>query len=135
MWALHTSVANRPSWHLGGRLRDAVYWAQELAWNPRLTLGDVASREGLAPATIRSYMRQARRELFGTISDSAIYKRDRRWKDHKRPDTCAEDGCENPPAPKIVREDGLKAGQWPKYCREHGTPTARRARHERRAST
>jgi hypothetical protein len=67
-------------------------YAQELAQDARrrradalvkplpsaLTVRDLAEREGIAESTVRNRIRQARLELWGTLSDSGIYYRLRR---------------------------------------------------------
>ncbi len=45
---------------------------------PPLTIADLAQGRGVSAAEVRQQIRQARRELFGTISLGAVYKRRQR---------------------------------------------------------
>jgi hypothetical protein len=45
---------------------------------PPLTVREIAERDGIPVSTVRGRIRQARRELWGDLSDSGIYYRMRR---------------------------------------------------------
>src|SRR5437763_9630141 len=57
-----------------------------------LTLEQLAAEEGFTAAELRRSINLARRQLFGEITDAAIYKRLRRRQGRKTR-RCAEPGC------------------------------------------
>src|SRR5438876_10563158 len=89
-WALLAEASAVPESQLSWEARDGLEYARELAEDartrarqnvlreqtfPPLTIAELAERQGVSVAEVRQQIRQARRELFGTISDGAIYKR------------------------------------------------------------
>ena len=90
----------------------------------RLTITAMASEDRCSRSEIYRLMKQARIELFGKdLSDSAIYHRLRRDREHGSPAgrPCAHDGCPRPlPARATARR---------RYCEFHLAPHARTARH------
>jgi RNase P/RNase MRP subunit POP5 len=95
----------------------------------RLTVATMAREDRCSRSEIYRLMRQARIELFGKeLSDSAIYHRLRRDRDHGAPAArpCAHDGCPRAlPARATARR---------RYCDFHLAPHARTARHRDRRS-
>jgi hypothetical protein len=88
----------------------------------RLTIARIAQHERLSETSVRRLLTRARRELFGEISDSAIYKRlDRNLDRELR--FCEEDGCEE--------ELPARAHGNQHYCARHRTGAARARRHRR----
>ena len=65
----------------------------------RLTVEEIAREEGLSPVDVYRMLKQTRIELLGKdLSDSAIYYRLRRDREHGMPADrpCAEAGCRRP---------------------------------------
>src|SRR2546425_12793851 len=107
-WALLTDAADVPLAALSPRARRGLALAQALAkdargrsaakhdWkrHPRLTIAELARQQGLSESSTHRLLAQARHELFGEISDSAIYKRLHRDPDReqRQPRPCREDG-------------------------------------------
>jgi len=93
----------------------------------RLTIATMAHEDRRSRSEIYRLMKQARIELFGKdLSDSAIYHRLRRDREHGAPAArpCADDGCRRPlPARATARR---------RYCDFHLAPHARTARHRER---
>lgn len=93
----------------------------------RLTVATMAHEDRCSRSEIYGLMKQARIELFGKeLSDSAIYHRLRRDREHGAPAArpCAHPGCPRPlPAHATARR---------RYCAFHLAPHARTARHRAR---
>jgi hypothetical protein len=135
-WALHTEVADVALTKLTPRARRGLDFACALAsdarertaskpnWKqrPPLTIARIAEQERLSDASVRRLIARARRELFGKISDGAIYKRREARRDREQR-FCAEEGCEEEiPA-------GTHGNQ--RYCAQHATAAARARRYRR----
>jgi hypothetical protein len=139
-WARLTAAANRKSHQLSDEAEQGLHYARDLADDaklrsehalrggqpyPPLTIAEVADREQLSPSTISARMRRARRELFGNLTDSAIYKRRQRARQRPlNPRTCQEPDC--------TRELPRHAARQRRYCDEHRTARARVQRHRNR---
>ena len=135
-WSLHLEVANVASTQLSAEAFAGLDYAEQLAEDapirsrmnlPRyapefapLTIAELADQFGVSSSTIRRRIARARRELFGEISDAAIYKRLQRARGRPRR-TCAEPGC----------AAALAAGAHGnrRYCERHGSPAERIRRH------
>jgi hypothetical protein len=147
-WARHTDVAdvelNRLSEGAYAGLGYAKEFTEEAPLRSRLnlpynkvefqplTIQDIAEREGLPAARIRSRIARARRELFGEISDNAIYKRSQRKRAKrsfaiKETRPCLQLGCARrlPPGSHGNRD----------YCDDHNTPAARTRRYRAKTLT
>jgi hypothetical protein len=141
-WALLTDASAVPLAQLSWQARQGLEYAQQLAEDareraqqnirsttpyPPRTIADLAQTRGLPAAEARQQISQARRELFGTISLNAIYKRRQRARQHPRqPRTCKEPDCPDELSPYTHASR--------RYCNQHRTPAqrTRRHRHNRR---
>jgi DNA-binding transcriptional ArsR family regulator len=137
-WSLRLSNSDRRYEKLTPKAHRGLEWARELARNARarmiaalehkpmpakLTIEDLAERDGVKPATVERAIAQARSEAFGSLSDSGIIYRlnaERRQR-ALRLRTCDELRCPNPLPPKATRRR--------KFCDEHATSAAKVARH------
>ena len=89
----------------------------------RLTVNELAQRDGTSPVAVHRKIKQARIELFGKdLSEAAIYRR-LRWRERHRGRTCAEPDCETPLP--------LQASAARNYCDTHRDGAARARRHRR----
>ena len=90
----------------------------------------LAAREGISLAVLRTRIARARAELFGSLSDSGIYKRKTRRRLQRarafkgRP--CKEPTCQAS-LPGWARSNR-------RYCELHASPRARTQRHRAHAS-
>jgi len=139
-WALHTEVANVPPHRLGDNASDGLRYARDLAEaakqrghdalqgykTERLTLAELARRDGRAASTVHANIRRARQELFGDLSESAIYKRLQRKRNRPPLRRCSEPDC--------TEHLPTKAPRHRRYCNLHRTGTARVRRHRRTAN-
>jgi hypothetical protein len=135
-WALHAEAASVPLSTLSPRACRGLEFARALArdaqmrkacsrgWKEHrpLTTRRLAAREDVSEPSMRRYMALARRELFGELGDSAIYKR-RQVKLDREERFCEEAGC----------DERIPAGAHGNihYCPKHATG-AFRARRSRR---
>jgi AraC-like DNA-binding protein len=138
-WALLPEAADRPVDDLSERAQEGLAFAEALASDHRrgsaknmnwrehhpLTVAELARERGLSESRLRRLIAQARRELFGQIGDSAIYKRlerdTDRDPDYDQPETCHQEGCEE--------ELPLYAHGNRRYCDHHRSAAARARRH------
>jgi len=138
-WSLHFEIANVATTQLSDDALAGVAYAEQLAQDapirsrmnlPRytpefapITIAELAGQHGVSASTIRRRIARARRELFGEISDAAIYKRlQRAQKRPRRPRrTCAEPGCD------AALATGAHGNR--RYCDRHGSPAERTRRH------
>lgn len=142
-WALHPQASNRTVEGLSETARQGLADARELAAAARarshqnlrnarkakaLTLTGLATRHGRSPATVRRWIMEARRELFGDLSEAAIYKRLQRQRHlHPKPlKRCQQPGCNGHLAANVHGHQ--------KYCRRHASPAERTRRHRQRKS-
>lgn len=88
---------------------------------PPLTVEEIAADEELPVAMIKRRIEQARRQLFGELSDQAIYKRCQRVRARPGRRVCAQEGCDQP-IPQAC------AGNR-RYCLEHASGRERVRRH------
>jgi hypothetical protein len=110
-WSGHTDVADKPELELSEPAQEGLGYALELAYqarervrellhglplSPPPTLEELAVRDGRTTAEIRGLIGRARRELFGAISDSAIYKRRQRLTRRPRSRPCQQPRCSRP---------------------------------------
>ena len=136
-WAGLLEAADVPVDALSANARRGLEFAQTLAWDAlersackydwnrrkSLTVAQLARTDRLPESTVRRWIANARYELFGTIGESAIYKRLARDPDLE-PATargCRELGC-----PNVLP---LHAHRNRDYCNEHRGPAARTRRH------
>ena len=105
-WALHLEATDVQLDDLSEAALEGYEYAAELAEDafersrdPRrheqqdpLTLTQLAMEEGLEPAQVARLIALARRQLFGTLTDAAIYKRLQRQRNRKAR-CCADAGC------------------------------------------
>jgi hypothetical protein len=110
------------------RMRSSMNLRQyEPSWPP-VTVEEMADQEGVHVVTIRRRIAAARRELFGEISDDAIFKRTRRQEQRTlRPRRkCGQKGC----------TADLPAGAPKKrnYCDAHRSSAARTRRYRQSAT-
>src|SRR6266542_2921015 len=90
-WALHSELSHVPLYKLSEPALAGLEYAEQLAREAPLrsrqalrnqpaleplTEAQLAAEEGLPVAVIRARITRARRELFGTLTDSGIYKRE-----------------------------------------------------------
>jgi hypothetical protein len=136
-WARHLSATDVDPEELTPEAQLGLEYAQELAEDAHarsldarlgsqagvLTIEQLAAEEGIETAEIERFIALARSELFGKLSDAAIYKRLQRQKSRRRR-RCKHSGCK---AFIAVTAPGQK-----RYCDQHGTNKARTARHRRR---
>jgi hypothetical protein len=136
-WAYHTDVADTERPKLSEAAYEGLRYAMALAdaaaarandalyrmAGERLTIEELAQLDGRSASTIRRNIALARKELFGEISDSAIYKRRARKRKQVALRVCVESDCNEP----------LPRGCVPqrRYCYQHGTEKARVCRHRR----
>jgi len=88
-----------------------------------LTIEELADDYELAPAQLARSIALARRQLFGDLSDAAIYKRLQRQR-HRRPRRCAHLGCR--------QTIPVTAPANKKYCHHHAAGAERVRRHRTR---
>jgi len=138
-WALLLEAADKPLAELSERAQDGLDFAWALANDARersaknfdwpdhepLTVAQLARDHGLSGSSLRRLIARARRELFGPIGDSAIYKRLERNPDRDpnldQPATCHQAGC--------GEQLPLYAHGNRRYCDQHRTAAARARRH------
>lgn len=111
-WALHAHVSPNLR-HLSERARSGLELAEKLAedallraeralrrepYPPPLTLEELAELEQISVTAVEARIRHARRELFGTLSDSTIYYRLKRKRklNQKARLACAAHDCGRP---------------------------------------
>jgi hypothetical protein len=141
-WALHRELSRVPAGGLSDDAYSGLNYAQELAQEARrrsqrnivreslapLTLADIAERQNLAVSTVRRQIKGAREELFGNLSDAAIYKRLQRQRQQRRgtPRLCGHPGCEH--------ELGPETHASRRYCDQHRSVSERVRRHRQRTN-
>jgi hypothetical protein len=139
-WALHLEVADVPSESLSAQAQEGLSYADGLAEEAqersqfamrgkplrRPLIDEIVEEEYVSITTVRRRIRQARLELFGTLTDSGIYKRlqRRREREQRRQRWCEQSGCREP-LPRQARPNR-------RYCVRHRAPAARVRRHRRR---
>lgn len=139
-WARHLEASEVAYEQLTPSAREGFEYALELATDakqrslePRrhedlapLTIDEIAADQQLPLATVKARIEQARRQLFGTLTDAAIHKRCQRLRGRPPQRVCAQPDCTEalPPAAAGNRH----------HCRHHGSnpERARRHRHKRR---
>src|SRR5689334_19299076 len=95
-WALLTDASAVPLSELSDQAWEGLGYARRLAEDakerarqnvrdhepfPPLTVAELAEAAGKSPATIGRLIARARKELFGDVTDAAIYKRRQRAKE------------------------------------------------------
>jgi hypothetical protein len=140
-WSHHLSPRDPRIHGLSPRARTGFDYARELADNAderslgalrgdvpeRLTVEQIARDDRLSPDDVYDMLKQTRIELFGKdLSDSAIYYRLRRDREHGNPAArpCAEPGC--------LRPLPAGASRRRRYCDFHGASHARVSRYRAR---
>jgi len=135
-WALHLDATDVNPDDLTPSARAGLEYAEELAQDAyersldprreqeleRLTIEQLATEENLQPTQIARWIQLARHQLFGDLSDGAIYKRLQRQRGRK-PRRCGQPGCkETIPVTAPANKH---------YCDQHRTGKARtwRSRH------
>jgi hypothetical protein len=143
-WALHSELSDSPN-ALSERAWQGLEYARELARQAPLRSRQalrnqpalephgerqLAAQEGISLAVLRTRIARARAELFGSLSDSGIYKRKTRRRLQRarafkgRP--CTEPTCQAS-LPSWARSNR-------RYCDLHASPRARTQRHRAHAS-
>ena len=136
-WARHLEASPLAVFELSEAAQKGLDYAQALAndayrrsLDPRpehhlepLTLHQLAEWNEVDPAYVARRIAEARRQLFGDLSDAAIYKRAQRLRG-RRPRSCAEPGCHT----LIPITDPANKN----YCNQHASGAARIARHRRK---
>jgi hypothetical protein len=142
-WALHPQASRVALRQLSDDDHSGLAYAEELARDARprsnknlrgnsgyepLTIDELAARDRIPASTIRRRIRKARRQLFGELTDNAIYKRlQRQHQRGLRPRRrCEHPGCEQSLHPNAHANR--------RFCDEHRTPAARVRRHRQRTS-
>ena len=87
---------------------------------PPLTVEQLANEHDLQPAQLARLIALARRQLFGNLTDAAIYKRLQRQQGRK-PRRCAQAGC--------TTSIPVTAPANKQYCDQHATGAERVRRH------
>ncbi len=137
-WALHTEASPIPLSQLSDEAYRGLGYAERLARDARnrsdrnlgndtglapLTIAELAAEDDLTAATVRRRITAARRQLFGDLSDSAIYKRltrqNQRRKRRRRP-------CDHPDCDQLLA-GSVHANR--RYCSKHSAPAERVRRH------
>jgi hypothetical protein len=147
-WALHTHVSTAGPFALSEQAEEGLEYAIELARDAGqrsrqalrnqpppelepLSIEQLAAETGLPAAVIRARVRRARRELFGQLTDSGIYKRLRRQRQlrdrRRKPRSCQQTGCAST-LPVAARSNR-------RYCDEHASPRGRVRRHRARLAS
>jgi hypothetical protein len=135
-WARHLDASRVASTELSAAAAEGLAYALELAEDayersrdPRrwlqlepLTLAQLAREHGVPGATIGRRIQLARRQLFGALSDAAIYKRLQRQR-ARAPRSCAQPGC--------TATIPVAAPGQTRYCRLHAAGKERVRRHRR----
>jgi hypothetical protein len=133
-WALHHDATPVQLDDLSEAAWEGFQYAYELAEDalersrdprrheqqPPLTVEQLANENDLEPAHLARLIALARRQLFGNLTDAAIYKRLQRQQGRK-PRRCAQAGC----TIKIP----VTAPANKKYCDQHATGAERLRRH------
>jgi hypothetical protein len=105
-WALHLAATDVQPDDLSEAAREGFEYAYELAEDalersrdprrheqlPPLTVSQLALEQDLDPAYLARLIALARRQLFGGLSDAAIYKRLQRQRGRK-PRRCTQPNC------------------------------------------
>lgn len=141
-WSQHTDASATATADLSPQAQQGLEYARELAddanWRkqqllrgeppaPPQTIEQIAAEEGVSAQEIRRKIATARRELFGPISDSAIYKRLQRQqpRHNREPRTCKQPRC-NTKLPPQTHASRL-------YCDIHATTAVRVRRHRQQS--
>lgn len=133
-WALHLDATDVQLQELSEAALEGYEYACELAKDalersrePRrheqlgpLTVAQLANWNVLEPAQLARLVALARRQLFGSLSDAAIYKRLQRQRG-RNPRRCGQPGCTS----KVP----VTAPANKKYCYQHATGAQRVRRH------
>jgi hypothetical protein len=136
-WARHLEASEVAYDRLSPTAREGWEYALELAEDakrrsldphrakelPPVTIEQLAADEQLPVATISTRIAQARRQLFGSLTDAAIHKRCQRIRTRTTHRVCAEDGCNQPLPPAAAGNRH--------YCHHHGSNRERARRHRR----
>jgi hypothetical protein len=139
-WALHLDATDIKLIDLSEAARRGYWYAYDLAEDalersrdPRrheqqgpLTLAQIAGEEDLEPAHLARLIALARRQLFGHLTDAAIYKRLQRQRGRK-PRRCKQPGCTT----KIP----VTAPANKQYCDLHASGAERVRRHRHHNTT
>jgi transposase-like protein len=141
-WALHTDVSAVVPEGLPEDAYRGLEYARELAGAAKarsrqnvvreqifipLTIAALAARDGLSASTLRRWIDKARRELFGDLTDAAIYKRTQRQHQSAR----RFRRCEHP---RCDHHLAAKAHGNQKYCNLHRTAAERVRRHRQKSA-
>ena len=91
-----------------------------------LTIEDIADGFAVPGSTVRRRIKAARRALYGQLTDSGIYYRQRRERELRARAVrlCREDNCTKP-----LPQNASAARQ---YCDQHNTAAARVRRHRQK---
>lgn len=136
-WARHLGATEVSRAELTDAAAEGLAYALELAedafersLDPRrrlrlepLTLAQLGYEYGVPEATIRRRILLARRQLFGRLSDGAIYKRLQRQRG-RTPRPCAHAGC--------TALISVAAPRQTRYCPSHASGKERVRRHRQR---
>jgi hypothetical protein len=134
-WARHTHTSKRSLSQLSPAAREGLDYASELAddayersRDPQrhhqlepLTIDQLADEYDLPATLIRSRINLARRQLFGRLTDNAIYRRSQRQR--ARP---TNRPCQHPDCPNTLPD---AAPGNSRYCAEHASGKERVRRH------
>ena len=137
-WALHTGASPIPLSQLSEEAYRGFEYAEQLANDARirsegnlrnhtglapLTIAELAADDGITAATARRRITAARRQLFGDLSDSAIYKRLSRERQRR---TRRRRPCDHPNCDQLLAGN-VHANR--RYCSKHSAPAERVRRH------
>jgi hypothetical protein len=140
-WARHVAVALTDPDELSDEAYEGLEYARDLTFraeergrhalrherlDPPFTINDLALQYDLPAKTISKSIALARRELFGNLSDPAIYKRVQRQDDRPTSRVCHQLGCGK------RLPDSAHANRH--YCTKHRSPKerARRSRAQKK---
>jgi hypothetical protein len=139
-WALHSDLSDVPDDLLSEAALEGLEYAEQLARDAPLrsrqalrnqpalaplTEAHLAAEEGVPVALIRARIKRARKELFGSLTDSGIYKREQAQRaaatQRKNRPACAHLECPNPLS--------AQARSNRRYCDLHASPREKVRRH------
>lgn len=137
-WARRADASHVHLGELSERAWEGYEYALELAEDARararavvhhngpqrpLTVAELAERDGRTPRQVFAMLERARFELFGSLTDSAVYKRAQTLERRVRR-SCQQPGCPNAVP---VSAPGQR-----RHCDRHATGAARTRRHRAR---
>jgi hypothetical protein len=141
-WALHAELGQVSPWALSDSARLGLEYAERLArdaplrsrqalrnqqsYLQPLTVAELAEEEAVSVGVILARIGRARRQLFGSLTDSAIYKRKRAQEALKARRRAPDRPCAQPDCPQALP---VHARSNRRYCDLHASTGEKVRRH------